>query len=398
MPLAKDHPWLVFDLKVSAFGPVFWSRLGAVAAMARQIGAMPLLPEENRRLHELLLARSALASAAIEDNFTAEQEIRRLEEGEKVAESYADVEISNLLELHRAAMDKDRIWQPSPEWLCQTNAKVLAGAALKERVRPGEIRQHQIGVGEYRGPDHCDCRPLLDSFGEFFAVDKRLWTRLAEEHGEYAGAIIRATLAHLYIAWIHPFGDGNGRTARMAEFSILASAGLPMAIGCCLSRHYHQSRPEYYAQLRKSSRQRPLLGDAARPAGFIYYAVSGLHAALKRHIEELQAMQQGIFFDQLLEERFDESSARHRRHKKLIRAIDRAGRQVRQDEIPSLTAELALMYERRTPKTLSRDLHSMTAAGWLRRSGRAVYCSNRQQILQRFQSPQAALAPETGVS
>ena len=42
-----------------------------------------------------------------------------------------------------------------------------------------------------------------------------------------AEGILKATLAHLYIAWIHPFGDGNGRTARLVEFMLLSRAGVP---------------------------------------------------------------------------------------------------------------------------------------------------------------------------
>ena len=33
-----------------------------------------------------------------------------------------------------------------------------------------------------------------------------------EGHMRLPTAIIRASMAHLYLAWIHPFGDGNGRT------------------------------------------------------------------------------------------------------------------------------------------------------------------------------------------
>lgn len=38
-----------------------------------------------------------------------------------------------------------------------------------------------------------------------------------------------AILAHLYLAWIHPFGDGNGRIARFLEFEIMLRAGIPVA-------------------------------------------------------------------------------------------------------------------------------------------------------------------------
>lgn len=40
------------------------------------------------------------------------------------------------------------------------------------------------------------------------------------------GPFIRAALAHYYIALIHPFQDGNGRTARFIEASILRASGI----------------------------------------------------------------------------------------------------------------------------------------------------------------------------
>lgn len=42
-----------------------------------------------------------------------------------------------------------------------------------------------------------------------------------------AFGIIKAIVAHLYLAWIHPFGDGNRRTARLVDVFILMSAGVP---------------------------------------------------------------------------------------------------------------------------------------------------------------------------
>ena len=245
-----------------------------------------------------------------------------------------------------------------------------------------------IHVGTYRGPDHSLCRKLLEQLCRFLA-DSPPWKQIAHEHGEHHAAIVKAVLAHLYIAWIHPFGDGNGRGARMAEFTILAAAGLPLAVGCCLSRHYHQSRPEYYRQLQDSSRHRPGHEYAASPASFIHYAVEGLHTILIKHSEELLAAQQKIFFQQLLDSEFDSSSRPQNRHKKLIRAIDRAGREIRQSEIPGLNAEIALLYRDLGAKTLVRDLNRITGSGWLHKTGRGTYRSNRQGILQRFQSPQA---------
>ena len=395
MPLAKDHPWLVFDLQLTAFPPSFWSRLGAVASMAKQIAAMPLLPENFEQIHKLLLVKSTLASAAIEDNFTAEQEISRLEAGEPVAESYADAEIDNLLVLHRSAMQTKHNWQPTLAWLCATNRKILDQAASDKKIIPGQIRQHNIHVGPYRGPDYDLCRELVEQLCRFLA-EHPVWKQIAHEHGKYHAAIIKAVIAHLYVAWIHPFGDGNGRGARLTEFTILTGAGLPPAVGCCLSRHYHQSRPEYYWQMQDSSRIRPRHGCAESPASFIYYAVSGLHDLLVKHIKrELLDAQQKMFFQSLLDIKFNSSRKPQQRQRKLIIEIYSINREVKQTEIPALSAEIALLYHDLDDKTLTRDLNKMTEEGWLQKTGKGTYLSNRQGILQKFKSPQAIWPPAT---
>ena len=57
-----------------------------------------------------------------------------------------------------------------------------------------------------------------------------------KEHAT-AYAILKAIFAHLYLVWIHPFGDGNGRTARLLEFHILTAASLPYPVTHLLSNY-----------------------------------------------------------------------------------------------------------------------------------------------------------------
>ena len=98
-------------------------------------------------------------------------------------------------------------------------------------------------------------------------------------------AIIKAVLAHLYIAWIHPFGDGNGRTARLIEFIILISSGVPATAAHLLSNHYNQTRPRYYRELKNASESK---GDIIP---FLTYAVQGLLDGLREQVEAIQGQQ-----------------------------------------------------------------------------------------------------------
>jgi Fic family protein len=98
---------------------------------------------------------------------------------------------------------------------------------------------------------------------------------------EFADQVVQAVVTHIYIAWIHPFGDGNGRTARLIEFYILLRAGLPDIASHILSNFYNNTREEYYRQLDKAGKERRL-------SDFIKYAVMGFRDGLNEVLEVLQ--------------------------------------------------------------------------------------------------------------
>ncbi|MDP2993142.1 MAG: Fic family protein, partial [Deltaproteobacteria bacterium] len=93
---------------------------------------------------------------------------------------------------------------------------------------------------------------------------------------------MQAIVAHVYIAVIHPCGDGNGRTARLIEFYILLRAGLPDIASHILSNHYNDTRQEYYRRLDLCVRERDL-------SGFGRYAVQGFRDGLKGVLDIVQA-------------------------------------------------------------------------------------------------------------
>lgn len=94
--------------------------------------------------------------------------------------------------------------------------------------------------------------------------------RMEEYGGWLAGAmelhpVVRAAEAHERLASIHPFSDGNGRTARLAMNLILLAAGYPVANipGDAASRH------AYFDALERCDME----GDNR---GFILFVVGGL--------------------------------------------------------------------------------------------------------------------------
>lgn len=59
--------------------------------------------------------------------------------------------------------------------------------------------------------------------------------------------LVKATLFHHRMVWIHPFFDGNGRTVRLIFNLLLMSAGYPPAI------ILQQDRKKYYAALNQAN-------------------------------------------------------------------------------------------------------------------------------------------------
>jgi Fic family protein len=175
------------------------------------------------------------------------------------------------------------------------------------------------------------------------------------EHG-IALEVIKAVLAHLYLAWIHPFGDGNGRTARIVEFHILANAGVPKPACHLMSNHYNETRSEYYRQLDRASRSG---GDVQH---FLGYSVRGFVDQLTEQLWYIRDQQWDVAWRNFVYESFRPratQTAKRQRDLVLDLSRERGSKWVNRREIPELTPRLAAAYSSKTKKTLVRDINAL---------------------------------------
>ena len=70
-------------------------------------------------------------------------------------------------------------------------------------------------------------------------------------NGEFLGhdPLIQALIAHYHFAAMHPFLDGNGRTARALEALMLQRAGLRDTLFIAMSNYYYDEKKDYLATL-----------------------------------------------------------------------------------------------------------------------------------------------------
>ena len=92
-----------------------------------------------------------------------------------------------------------------------------------DKQNAGTYRRRNVGVVKSDGEIHSFVEPLKieESMGEFI---KWLHTQNIEE------TVLLAALIHLKFVSIHPFIDGNGRTARLLMNLVLLQNGYPQAI------------------------------------------------------------------------------------------------------------------------------------------------------------------------
>lgn len=356
----STHPWITFEFDMRRISHRTWMLLGEAKSKCDHLGRVPLSDSVARDLHQVSLIKGALATTAIEGNTLTIDEVRKRIEGTlKLSESreYLGVEIDNVVkalnEIGNDALHNDK-WRISLDQICRYNHQVLIGTEHDSTVTPGEIRNYDVSVGGYSGAPPHDCAFLSERLCEWLNCDEFKIGEL----GLVASGILRAVIAHLYIAWIHPFGDGNGRTARLMEFQMLISSSVPTIAAHLLSNHYNRTRNRYYR----------MLNDARVDGGmyrFLEYAVRGFVDEMSEQLESVWNHQWNIAWRDFLHESLkgDDSSIRRKRH--LVLDITNTERRVQANELLQLTARIANDYSKLTYKTLSRDLKSLVADEYL---------------------------------
>ena len=352
------HKFLTFASDVlKGAAPDLWITLGECQSKCEHLSKYPLRPDVARSIHQMYMAKGVLATTAIEGNTLSESEVRKLLEGElelPPSKEYLAQEVQNIIDECNRILRKVKSGGQlslSKDRIKEINKTVLAKLKLDEHITPGEIRTYEVGVGLYKAAPFRDCDLLLDKLSKWLNDT----TVFGSNHDEKAAVygIIKAILAHLYLAWIHPFGDGNGRTARLIEFQILIAAGVPSPAAHLLSNHYYQTRAEYYRQLHLAS----VTGGGVLP--FISYAVQGFRDGLRLQIEEVKKQVIDVVWDSYVSEQFaDRTSPANQRRRALIEDLSKviSPEAVSFEQIPVITPRLTALYSKRAPRTLARDL------------------------------------------
>jgi Fic family protein len=201
------------------------------------------IPSEDKGRYLISsLMEEAIASSQIEGAVTTRKKAKEMLRQNKrpankseqmIVNNYATIQrileikaeplnTGNLLELHRL-MTKDTMAKSSEEGAFRTDDDIdVVDTAT------GEVVHHP--------PDQKDLDVLLKDLYSFFND---------EDNGTFVHPLIKACILHFMLGFIHPFTDGNGRTARALFYWYLLKKGYWLTEYLSISRLILKAKAQY---------------------------------------------------------------------------------------------------------------------------------------------------------
>ncbi len=352
--LRERYPHLQFR-RHWQLGPDVLYQLGQCDAIIRAIGETPLSPDRHKKLKRVALIKGAQATTAIEGNTLTDEEVRQVADGESLPPSkgYQEREVRNVINAMNDIVEDvaERGAVPPISLPVLRRFHKLVGSELGEHFDavPGRLRTDERVVGPYKCPRATDVDVLVRRLCAWL---REAFPSSTESPLPFRETVIQAIVAHVYVEWIHPFGDGNGRTGRLLEFYLLLRAGNPDIASHILSNFYNLTRAEYYRQLQQANRDRDL-------SAFIAYAVEGYRDGLLETLQTVQEMQLEIAWRTLVHDRFAKQRYRKkrvfRRRRELMLRFP-LHEAITLEDLPLRTIDLARQYAALSDVTLVRDV------------------------------------------
>ncbi len=206
------------------------------------------LPQVTKnRLRKNSKKKSSYASNKIEGNpLTEAQANEAMEEDAHKHFLKPEQEVRNYFLALNLLEEKLKAKEPfSKKLLLEVQAMVEKGASkekigLRGAMPPGvlfAVYDAESGTPEYIPPEYTDIPGLLDELVEY--------ANTTDDH-----PLIIAAIVHYQLVTIHPFEDGNGRTARLMSGYILDLNGYGFNGIGSLEEYFAYDPDEYYASLQ----------------------------------------------------------------------------------------------------------------------------------------------------
>ena len=239
---APPRRWIHYD-KVAILEQLVEAK--TASGVLRQL---PYLPQWIETVHQEQLRLEAAGTSRIEGaEFTPQEENEALAPDSKDSTelTYSQRQLRAAEAAYKWVDSQPQDRPVNREFVLEVHRRIVTGCE-DDHCEPGALRgfEHNVTFGSPR------CRGAGGGDGCRDAFDA-LCNAIGGEFREHDG-IIQAMASHYHIGAMHPFGDGNGRTARALEAFMLRKAGVNDRVMVSLSNYYYNHIEEYLGALFES--------------------------------------------------------------------------------------------------------------------------------------------------
>ncbi len=230
------------------------ANIGLIEAAREVIENAPLIPVYEARFVKDALIRTVHHGTHLEGNDLSLNEVKKAIEGEQVVARERDIqEVINYRNVLKFVEEEDKKRATHRHYTASMLKKIhelTCHRILGDFI--GDYRQTQVVVkngftGEvtFRPPPAVEVPFLLEDFFEWLNGSK-----IASIH-----SVLKAGITHYYLVAVHPFIEGNGRTARAFATLVLFFEDYDIRKCFSLEEYFDKDATSYYQALADVSNQ-----------------------------------------------------------------------------------------------------------------------------------------------
>lgn len=229
----------------------------------------PILPSDRLEFFKNSLLEEAVASSQVEGAATTTEVARDMLKSGRVPRNESEQMIFNNLraieyisEFVDTPIDFKIIIELHKIMTANTDAQKYSGDFRKGEVF---VTDHVDGEIAHIPPDWKEVESLMDELCKFI-----------NDENKFIHPIIKASIIHFMIGYVHPFKDGNGRTARALFYWFLIRKGYILVKNISISRVILESRTQYDKAFLKTEKDDNDLNY------FIAYSIKNIRIAFEK--------------------------------------------------------------------------------------------------------------------
>lgn len=271
--------------KKASFQPVFVITpsiargLMRIEVVKHALEQLPITPRVLASLRESARLYSTHYSTMIEGNLLTQEQVAKViaEDQHFPGRERDQQEVRG----YYAALDEVELLARSKTSLSEKSVQYLHALVMgvgKTRVKPTPYRDEQNVIRDSRTARIVYMPPEANVVPDLMA-QMVTWLNTADE----LPVPLRAAIAHYQFATIHPYYDGNGRTARLLTTLVLHLGGYDLKGLYALEEYYAQDLKAYYEALTVGPSHNYHLGRAeADITGWIGYFIEGMAVSFEK--------------------------------------------------------------------------------------------------------------------